>query len=36
MLGERFDQRGLREADQLFRDADVADLYCPGNNLSCD
>ena len=52
MLGERSDQRGLWEADQLylglvgrdsfygllaalrgqvFRDADVAELYCPDN-----
>ena len=36
MLGERSDQRGLWEAGQLFRDADVVDLYCPDNNLSSD
>ena len=57
MLGERFDQRGLWETDQLylglvgrdrfygllaalpgqlFRYADVAELYCPDNNLNSD
>ena len=31
MLGERSDQRGMWEADRLFRDADFAVFYCADN-----